>query len=757
MRYVYWTTELKGGWRCVPDTARERIAAVKNDAMFFTWASLSQPYDDNGNEPQRWGDFPLDFDDGDNPEAALDDLKALCLIHLPETYDIDPYAIRFYASGSKGFHAILPAPLFGAEDGHPLLPLIYKQMARQWVRDFDLKTLDLSLYSMKRGKMFRVANVKRSNGRYKVPVTLEELQGLSIDELLKFTHGKREVDHPDGPNLDRSAPLHELFLKYSDDESLKTHQQHAPLADDVLEKIKTEIPPCLNYIIKNRPPKTDDCNFNQMTMLLINYFQTVGYKKSDAWRQMRDFIHGYQDSESYNTVDKRIEHFNDQWEYHHNNDYVFHCRIVQGLRLDRKAYPCDACIGHDETLLEAAVDITAAVETDKTEQTAIGFPTQVMTGAAGFFANIYGEVMEAPQSFLFMSYLTCLGALISPFVSISSVLETQPRLYTLLIGRSNVERKSTSIKAAVKLFKGCARSFKYHHGVGSDMGLARLLNELEDEDDDQIISASVGTLLVFDEFRAFINKCNIQSQVLLQCVTTLFENNEFENATKHKHVLIPDAYLSILAATTDDTYARIYNNDFLDIGFPNRVFIVPDLAQRRFSIPEDIAPQDTVTLNHHLEQITNLIAGGMKLKIIDAAYRFYDDWYHNIPDSIYAYRMETYSLRLAMLLAVNELKGAIDRETIENACGLCDWQIKVRYEYDQVGAGDQITEMEERIRRVLKKGPGTLRQIRQAINPYRTGKPISLWAFNKARENLKSAEEMKFNTKTKLWELVGEG
>lgn len=112
------------------------------------------------------------------------------------------------------------------------------------------------------------------------------------------------------------------------------------------------------------------------------------------------------------------------------------------------------------------------------EDSGLCFPYSVMTGAAGYFANVYGEVMEAPQSFLFISYITCLGSILSPLLSLPSVLDTEPRLYTLLVGRSNVERKSTTIKVAVKLFRDCIHGFKYHHGVGSDMGLAKLLNEL---------------------------------------------------------------------------------------------------------------------------------------------------------------------------------------------------------------------------------------------------------------------------------------
>lgn len=320
----------------------------------------------------------------------------------------------------------------------------------------------------------------------------------------------------------------------------------------------------------------------------------------------------------------------------------------------------------------------------------------------------------------------------------------------MLVGRSNVERKSTTMKTAAKLFRDCVYGFKYHHGVGSDMGLAKLLNELDNFDE-----GPVGTLLLFDEFKTFVNKCKIQAQVLLQCMNTLFENNEVENATKNKHILIEDAHLSMLAATTLQTYERIYDREFIDIGFPNRVFIVPDMARRRFPIPQQISTKDQLALKEQLKQITLHVGRNLELSISEEANSFYEEWYYNLPDSIYADRMETYSLRFAMLLAVNSLKSVIDIEAMQQATQLCDWQIRVRKEHDPIAAEDRISEMEERIRRVLRKGSKSESGIKQTINPWRgDNKPISLWVFSNALKNLQNAKEMEYNSRRKVWFLV---
>lgn len=181
-RYRYWKKKVKEHkWQLTEDTKEELQGARKQGAMFITLMSLSEPYKGNGHpEPHRWGDFPLDFDCKEDPGKALREVRELCLTHLPELYGVDVHALRFFASGSKGFHVELPAKLFDAEDGDPYLPLIYKRIAALWKEKFNLETLDLSIYSMGKGRMWRLPNVRRDNGKHKIPLTLDELAGWTI-------------------------------------------------------------------------------------------------------------------------------------------------------------------------------------------------------------------------------------------------------------------------------------------------------------------------------------------------------------------------------------------------------------------------------------------------------------------------------------------------------------------------------------------------------------------------------------------------
>ena len=197
-RFIYWKIETpRASWNLIPDTPEARREAIEQGAMFFTWASLSAAYNEGSGhpEPHRWGDLPLDFDNKENVQQALNDLRALCSVHLPDFYNIDPYEIKYFLSGGKGFHAIIPARIFNAEDGDPYLPLIYKSIVGRWKAALNLTSLDMSLYNMKRGKMFRIPNVRRKTGKYKVPISLDEIIRAEAQDLIELGNTPRNSEN----------------------------------------------------------------------------------------------------------------------------------------------------------------------------------------------------------------------------------------------------------------------------------------------------------------------------------------------------------------------------------------------------------------------------------------------------------------------------------------------------------------------------------------------------------------------------------
>jgi hypothetical protein len=376
------------------------------------------------------------------------------------------------------------------------------------------------------------------------------------------------------------------------------------------------------------------------------------------------------------------------------------------------------------------------------EESAGQFP-DVMGGLAGDFANLYSSCLEVPKHFFFISCLVCLGILLAGRLTLKSEIAPQPRLYVVLLGESADDRKSTALTKTTEFFREAVqRGFYICYGVGSAEGLQKRMEE------------NSNLLLCFDEFKQFVGKCKIDSSVLLPCVNTLFESNRYESRTKTTDIKLEDAYLSLLAASTIQTYENTWTSQFTDIGFNNRLFLVPGSGEKKFSFPSKVPDSEKYELRQRVGEILRLVPeDGLELDITPEAKELYHNWYMTLERSVHTKRLDTYAMRLMSLLAVNELKTEVDEATVRKSIALCDWQLEVRRLHDPIDAENNIAKMEEKIRRQLRNGAKTDRELKQRTNANRQG----LWFFGMALNNLRNANEVTWDRETKRWKQMAGG
>ena len=202
IRYIYAgrANEPYGSWKLIPDTPEERQKAIAEGYTAISTMSFAYEPEKGKPEPVRSGDLVLDIDikhgSGSDLKPAPDVAIALTkdfLERLEERLQADLGGWRYFLSGRKGCHIVIPAAVFGGEEGHPELPLIHKQMAvvLQTIAFAPAPSpsiLDLSLYCMGRGHLLRLPNIKRAdNGRYKVPVSAWEFFNLDYPDLERLT------------------------------------------------------------------------------------------------------------------------------------------------------------------------------------------------------------------------------------------------------------------------------------------------------------------------------------------------------------------------------------------------------------------------------------------------------------------------------------------------------------------------------------------------------------------------------------------
>ncbi len=338
-RIRFVTTDPPSRWWAIPDTSGDLQKAIKRGARFATWLSFSGDPSAN-DQVTRFGDLVVDFDHVTDPVNALSDVRKLCLELLSELYGVDPRAITYFASGSKGFHAVVPASLFGLESGHRDLHLIYKIIVHDWVANFDLTTVDMSMYCGGRGKMFRLPNLRRPNGRYKVPLKFEEVRDLDIGALLDLTRAPRQIEPVDGPDIEAIPALMRMVQ-----DAIATIEAGARKNGTEAPPPKFsngEVPPCIAAILANPPARSDRVNFNKLTLILATFVKAVGWTDEEAWQYLQGLIQAYQ-SQTYNTVRKRRRKWEDTLAFVRNReDYAFECSYVLGLR--HRGFSCSTCV-----------------------------------------------------------------------------------------------------------------------------------------------------------------------------------------------------------------------------------------------------------------------------------------------------------------------------------------------------------------------------------------------------------------------------
>jgi hypothetical protein len=154
----------------------------------------------------------------------------------------------------------------------------------------------------------------------------------------------------------------------------------------------------------------------------------------------------------------------------------------------------------------------------------------------------------------------------------------------------------------------------------------------------------------------------------------------------------------MLAASTIATYERMWDSQFTDIGFNNRLWLVPGCGERRNSFPRRIPENEKVCLRKDLQKLLSHISQSREIDITEGARKMYHEWYMNIPKSVHSKRLDTYAMRLMGLLTINELKPFIDEEIVTKVITLCDWQFQARRQYDPIDADTAMAKMEEKIK-----------------------------------------------------------
>jgi len=376
----------------------------------------------------------------------------------------------------------------------------------------------------------------------------------------------------------------------------------------------------------------------------------------------------------------------------------------------------------------------------------IAFPEGAYLGLAADFADTYSTACESPKSYFYLSFLTCLGALVGDRVCLQGATRAPARLYTVLLGPSGISRKSTAIKLTTDFFARNVVGFPVVRGLGSAEGLAKTIQK----------RGYTNCLLVFDELRTFVDKAKIEGSILLSIVNTLFDETRAENHTKGHDIELENVHLSLLSACTLDTFANLFDANFVAIGFPNRLLLVLDESKSSIPVPREVPPEIEQALARDLGAILYTLrsytpTNPLVMRLTPEALDVWSEFYKTIPRTVTGTRIDAIALRLAMLMAISAHKTEIDSDVIQAAIEIAKWQLAVRDEVMPTEAYNAIAAMEQKIVRVLRaRGPLGEKKLRDLTNAYRAG----LWVFDTALKNVLAAKLARFDPRRRVYAIL---
>jgi hypothetical protein len=343
--YFFYQEKEKSQW--LPALASERASVIRTKkpalvSVLDVDNDFSQEMSLEEYRAVRYsGPFYVDFDAADLSEATQQ--FQLFLTNL-KAKGVNLEMLRLFATGKKGYHIEIPAQMLMAKvpaNGIPNLPSIYKEIAHVLYVD----TLDLRVYSAKRGRMWRCQNVKRDNDRYKVQLTVEESFAMTGDSYDQVCSSPRNALPTEPAALDSHLGL--LFAQARDkvDKGVAKAKKAKPQVAS-LDKFKGEWPDTLQLILQGVGLKPD-VGWNYVSMQLAIVASALGKSEEDLLTDATPLIETHDgDSDRYGSPRKRRDDLKQMYRYVNGNPcYEYSAGGIIGLLMPEIRANADISFG----------------------------------------------------------------------------------------------------------------------------------------------------------------------------------------------------------------------------------------------------------------------------------------------------------------------------------------------------------------------------------------------------------------------------
>lgn len=315
-QYFFYQTDPKRSWSIALSTERENITKEVKPALVSVLDVDNDFSRDLTLEEhlavKYSGPFYVDFDADDEDFTVVIAQMQKFLNRLTEN-DVNLDSIRIYATGGRGFHVEVPLIQFIGKvppKGIQGLPHIYKEIAYSLYVD----TLDMRVYSAKKGRMWRCANVKRENGRYKVPITSTEAMEMTPDLYDEVCASPRAFPPIDPPVFNPKLGLLYSRAKDKVEEGIRRSKSKKKSSASAA-KFEGEWPDSVKSIMQGKGLK-DGVGWNRIAMQLALTADALGKTEEQLVADAEPLLETYQgDSSRYGSYRKRKLHLQEMFRY----------------------------------------------------------------------------------------------------------------------------------------------------------------------------------------------------------------------------------------------------------------------------------------------------------------------------------------------------------------------------------------------------------------------------------------------------------
>lgn len=306
----FYHYQVRGGedkWVLEQSSKREQIQQTIKPTFVTVLDLSSVPGDNDWSKVRYKGCLYFDFDADGDLELACESFKSF-LLKLVDKLDFDISQARLYLSGGKGMHVEIPQECFMpvvSPTGTPWLPYVYRAMAEVLI----VETLDMRVYTGKRGRMWRTPNVQRESGAYKVSIPLDLAMAITPDLYAELVSAPRTQEYTTPPSCNSAFAVLFNNSKEKVTTQMRGKKKRQAAASAVLDPwIKAKkTPPTIEGLMSGAIV-AEGAGFQSLSLQLAIYATSVDMELNEFLDRCVGLCENHvSDSRRYNTVPKRRE------------------------------------------------------------------------------------------------------------------------------------------------------------------------------------------------------------------------------------------------------------------------------------------------------------------------------------------------------------------------------------------------------------------------------------------------------------------